>query len=83
MRERAKQLLKDNPNMKLKQFKELTGLDRKTFCSLKREILKEEKNQSNEFGIRIKLKRKMRFELISALKREGYINEKGTFLERM
>jgi len=83
MRERAKQLLKDNPNMKLKQFKELTGLDRNVFYDLKREIIEEDRNFYEEIALKIELKRKMRLELITALKKSGYINAKQTFLERI
>jgi len=42
MKERAKQLLKDNPKLTLKQFKEITGLSRNLFYVLKKEIIEEE-----------------------------------------
>jgi len=82
MKERAKQLLKDNPKLTLKQFKEITGLSRNLFYALKKEIIEEERNSYEEIALKIELKRKLHLELISALKKAGYINAKQTFLER-
>jgi hypothetical protein len=81
MMERAKQLLIDNPNLTYKKFKDLTGLKRWVFDKLKDEIYFFE--EVDKFALRVELKRKMEVELMQALRKHGFLNARGTFLERM
>jgi hypothetical protein len=81
MIERAKQLLIDNPNLTYKKFKDLTGLKRWVFDKLKDEIHFFE--EVDKFALRVELKRKMEVELMRTLRKNGFLNARGTFLERM
>jgi len=86
---RCRQLLINNPGLTLKDFKNLTGYSKNIYYKIKHELL--DKRNSNireaekleDAELRIKIKRKLKLELIESLKREGYLNAKGTFIERM
>jgi len=80
MKERCKQLLIDNPNLSLKNFKQLTGFGKAVYDAIKNEI---DIKNIEDIALRINVKRNLKFYLKNSLKGKGYINEKGTFLERM
>ena len=95
--ERCKQLLTDNPKLSLRDFKNLTGLSKNVYYKVRNELYPKkpkklhkkikynatEKFELENIALKITLKQKLKLELAKSLKRKGYINAKGTFIERM
>ena len=95
--ERCKQLLTDNPKLSLRDFKNLTGLSKNVYYKVRNELYSKknkkmiqkikystnEKFELENIALKITLKQKLKLELAKSLKRKGYINAKGTFIERM
>jgi 5-bromo-4-chloroindolyl phosphate hydrolysis protein len=77
---RAKQLLRDNPNLSCKKFMRLTGLSKEDYNLIKEELSPSKSGE--EIALKLNLKRKLIFELKQTVIKARYLNAKGTFLER-
>jgi len=86
---RCRQLLINNPDLTLKDFKNLTGYSKNIYYKIKHELYDkrnssiEEAERLEDAVLKFEIKRKLKRELTESLKRKGYLNAKGTFIERM
>ena len=79
----VKRLMKNNPQMSLDELAKLTGLSISALIEIKGEAVPCDAIDTENLELKNKIKNKMIKEMKQVLRKNGFLNTCGTFLERM